>query len=76
MTVSDDTWLAWQKSIWGPLVSQKAVEIHCDNTGAVSAINKGSSKDKTGIHLLRCLWFFVALFKSKSLPLIYQELTT
>ena len=50
-------------AIWGPLLSQKAVEIHCDNTGAVSAINKGSSKDKTGMHLLRCLWFFAALFQ-------------
>jgi len=31
----------------------------------VSAINKGSSKDKTGLHLLRCLWFFEALFQIK-----------
>ena len=25
--------------------------------------NKGSSKDKTAMHLLRCLWFFAALFQ-------------
>jgi len=49
-------------AIWGPLLFQKAVEIHCDNMGTVSAINKGSSKDKTGMHLLHYLWFFAALF--------------
>ncbi|XP_065918904.1 uncharacterized protein [Dysidea avara] len=51
--------------VWGPVLSRKSIEVRCDNTGAVSAINKGSSKDKTTMHLLRCLWFFAALFQIK-----------
>ena len=50
-------------AVWGPTLQQKSLEVQCDNTGAVSAINKGSSKDKTAMHLLRCLWFFAALFQ-------------
>ena len=50
-------------AVWGPKLYQKSIELQCDNTGAVSAINKGSSKDKTAMHLLRCLWFFAALFQ-------------
>ena len=50
-------------AIWGSALYQKSIGVQCDNTGAVSAINKGSSKDKTAMHLLRCLWFFAALFQ-------------
>ena len=51
--------------VWGPVLSRKSIEVRCGNTGAVSAINKGSSKDKTTMHLQRCLWFFAALFQIK-----------
>lgn len=30
--------------------------------GLVAAINKGSLSDKTVMHLIRCLWFFTAVF--------------
>ena len=40
----------------------KNVQFHCDNLGLVAAINKGSSSDKTVMHLIRCLWFFTAVF--------------
>ena len=49
-------------AVCGPKLYQKSIEVQC-NTGAVSVINKGSSKDKTTMHLLRCLWFFAALFQ-------------
>ena len=53
-------------AIWGPILARKRTEFHeefqCDNQSLVSAINKGSAKDSTVMHLLRCLWFFTALF--------------
>ena len=49
-------------AVWGPLLRHKSVEFHCDNQGLVAAINKGSSKEVTGMHLIRCLWFFTAIF--------------
>ena len=48
-------------TVWGP--TQKSIEVQWDNTEAVSATNKGFSKDKIAIRLLHCLWFFVALFQ-------------
>ena len=50
-------------AVWGPAIYQKSIEVQCDNTGAVSAINKGFTKEKIAMHLLRCLWFFAALFQ-------------
>jgi len=47
------------------MVSHKTIEVQCDNTGIVSATNKGSSKDKTAMHLIHCLWFFTALFQNR-----------
>ena len=49
-------------AIWGPILARKRTEFQCDNQSLVSAINKGSAKDSTVMHLLRCLWFFAALF--------------
>ena len=49
-------------AIWGPILARKRTEFQCDNQSLVSAINKGSAKDSTVMHLLRCLWFFTALF--------------
>jgi len=48
--------------VWGPLLTRRHVEFYCDNLSLVEAINKGSSKDLMVMHLLRCLWFFQALF--------------
>ena len=49
-------------AVWGPLLSKKHTEFHCDNQSLVDAINKDSSKDEMVMHLLRCLWFFTAIF--------------
>ena len=49
-------------AVWGPLLKQRSTEFHCDNQGLVADINKGSSKDAVVMHLLRCLWFFTAVF--------------
>ena len=45
--------------VWGPYLSKHHINFHCDNANLVIAINKGSSKDKFVMHLLRCLSIFV-----------------
>ena len=49
--------------VWSPLLKQRSTEFYCNNQGLVAAINKGSSKDAVVMHLLRCLWFFNAVFE-------------
>ena len=48
--------------VWGSQLSKHHVNFQCDNANLVIAINKGSSKDKFVMHLLRSLSFFVAHF--------------
>ena len=64
-------------AIWGPSLTRKRTEFQCDNMSLVTAINKGSAKDTTVMHLLRCLWFFTALFdidiKATHIPGINNE---
>ena len=47
---------------WGPKLAKHRVLVQCDNLSLVTAISKGSSRDKEVMRLLRCLWFFVAYF--------------
>ena len=49
-------------SILGKPLKQKNVQFFCDNLGLVESIQKGVSKDAVVMHLLRCLWFFTALY--------------
>ena len=64
-------------AIWGPSLTRKRTEFQCDNMSLVTAINKGSAKDTMVMHLLRCLWFFTALFdidiKATHIPGINNE---
>ena len=48
--------------IWGPRLYKYHINFKCGNADLVIAINKGSSKDKLVMYLLRSLWFFVAHF--------------
>ena len=52
-------------AVWGPLLSGTRVEFKWDNSSVVDSVNKGSSKEPTVMHLLRCLWFFSAYFDIK-----------
>ena len=45
---------------WGMQLSRHHINFQCDNASLVAAINKGSAKDKLVMHLLRCMWFFIA----------------
>ena len=55
--------------VWGITLSRRRIEFKCDNLALVEVINKGSSKDKLVMHLLRCLWFLTY----PSLHLTFQE---
>ena len=57
--------IVFSSAVWGPLLSKRSIEFRCDNRSLVDAINKGSSKDNMVMHLLRCLWFFTAIFNIK-----------
>ena len=45
-------------AVW--LLAQHRVLFQCDNSSVIAALQKGSARDTTVMHLLRCLWFFVA----------------
>ena len=47
--------------IWGPNWQHKQVLVLCDNAAVVQILNAKTSKEKTIMHLLRCLHFFCAL---------------
>ena len=49
-------------AVYGPHLSRQQVLFQCDNQSLVSAISKGYSKEPSVMHLLRCLWFFTAVF--------------
>ncbi len=49
-------------AVWARFWSDSMVLIHCDNAGAVAAINSGYSKVPEMMHLLRCLFFIRAHF--------------
>ena len=49
-------------AVWGPRLARKTVLVQCDNPGVVAAVQKGTTKDQSAMHLLRCLWFFTAYY--------------
>lgn len=55
-------------AVWGPQLARKKILIQCDNSSVVAALKKGSAHDDTVMHLLRCLWFFVAHYNMVLLP--------
>ena len=54
--------------VWGPYLSKHQINFQCDNANLIIGVNKGSSKDKFVMHLLRSLSFFVAHFDISHLP--------
>ena len=44
-------------AVWGRQWSDCMVVVHCDNEGAVTAINSGYSRVAPIMHLLCCLFF-------------------
>ena len=49
--------------MWGHLWKGKTVRCLCDNAAVVAIIRSGSSKDPVAMHLMRCLFFFTAVYQ-------------
>lgn len=49
-------------AIWGHEWSRKTVVAQCDNLAVVDALNRGYGREPDIMHLMRCLFFFSALF--------------
>ena len=47
-------------AVWGCELAKHSVCVQCDNFSIVAAIKKEAARDNTVMHMLRCLWFFVA----------------
>ncbi|XP_066925176.1 uncharacterized protein [Clytia hemisphaerica] len=47
---------------WAPLLRNKVVHIHCDNTAAVAMLNKGTTKDPDMMSHLREAFWLSAIF--------------
>jgi len=47
-------------AVWGPQFVRQRVMFQCDDSSVVTSLQKGSSKDSTSMHLLRCLLFLKA----------------
>ena len=50
-------------AIWGSQWTGLSVRCRCDNAAVVAIINSGTSKDERAMHLMRCLFFFLAKFR-------------
>ena len=48
-------------AIWGPQWSHSQVQVQCDNLFVVHTLRTLTSKNKTTMHLLRCMHFFCAI---------------
>jgi len=48
--------------IWGKCWAGRRVECRCDNMAVVAVVNSGRAKDRTLMHLLRCMFFVAAHF--------------
>ena len=54
--------IVWALAVWGPIWRGGLILVHCDNQGAVAAVNAGYSKSPRIMHVLRCLFFIRARF--------------
>lgn len=55
-------------AVWGHQWQGYSVRCLCDNAAVVAIVKSGSSKDPTVMHLMRCLFFFVAHYQLVLLP--------
>ena len=47
-------------AVWGKEWNGMTIKIKCDNAAVVAIINSGRSKEHRAMHLMRCLFFFLA----------------
>ena len=49
-------------AVRGPQLARRRVLVQCDNLSLVTSVRNGYSKHPNVMHLLRSLWFFIALY--------------
>ena len=49
-------------AVWGKEWNGMTIKIKCDNAAVVAIINSGRSKEHRAMHLMRCLFFFLAQY--------------
>ena len=52
----------WRRAMWGPHWSGNYVCFHCDKDAVVTIIENRNARDALLTQLLRCLFFYAALF--------------
>ena len=62
LTVKELAPIVMACAVWGKRWQGRSIRCICDNAAVVSIINSGSSRDATVMHLMRCLFFFQAVF--------------
>ena len=49
--------------LWGNAWKGKTIRCRCDNAAVVAIVRSGTSKHQLVMHLMRCLFFFVAVYQ-------------
>jgi hypothetical protein len=49
-------------AVWGKQWPGKSIRCNCDIAAVVAIVNSGRSKDALVMHIMRCLFFFQAVF--------------
>ena len=50
-------------ALWGNTWKGKTIRCRCDNAAVVAIVRSGTSKHQLVMHLMRCLFFFVAVYQ-------------
>ena len=72
ITIKDLVPIVLAVAVWGKEWHGLTVQARCDNSAVVAILNWGSSLDPAVMHLMRCLAFILANFRSICLLHIYQ----
>ena len=63
ITVKELTPIVIACAVWGPRWRGKSVRCQCDNAAVVAIVRSGTSKHPLVMHMIRCLFFFVAYYQ-------------
>ena len=58
-------------ALWGNTWTRKTIRCRCDNAAVVAIVRSGTSKYQLVMHLMRCLFFFVAVYQVYLEPVHY-----
>ena len=62
ITVKEMLPIVLAMAMWGKLCSHQHILVYCDNMAVVEIMVTKTSRDREIMHLLRCLYFFTAIF--------------